>query len=195
MTKDNRHKWIGLLLLLALVTVLLLAAACGGDDDDDSGRNSGGDEPAATREADDDEPTAELSDGEGDDGSDVDVCAMLSEEDVSAVLGEEPVTKEPTSFGPVASCAFDTENGVVTVTVVTDLPGSPAREAFELAIEGAEEVDGIGDAAGWLGEPVNSLEILQDDEYISVSVFKVFEEDLPYKDMSIELAEKILAQQ
>jgi hypothetical protein len=195
MTKEGLRTRIGLLVLLTLGTVMLLIAACGGGDDDDSGGGNGGDESGATSEADVAEPTDEPSDGEGDDGSDVDVCAMLSEEDVSSVLGEEPVTKEPTSFGPVASCAFDTENGVVTVTVVTDLPGSTAREAFELAIEGAEEVDGIGDAAGWLGEPVNSLEVLQDDKYISVSVFKVFEEDLPYKDMSIELAEKILAQQ
>lgn len=184
---NNWRKRIGLLLLLSLAAATLLLAACGGDDDDSSGDDTS--EPTATREADNEEPTDESSD-DGD-GSDLDVCALLTEDEVSEVLGEEPVTKEDTNFPPVYSCAFDTESGVVTVTVVTSLPGSPARVAFEAATADGEEVDGLGDAAAWLPSPVDTLEVLDGDNYVSISVFKVGE-DLPYQELSTQLAEKIL---
>ncbi|MEK7247260.1 MAG: hypothetical protein AAB092_02190, partial [Chloroflexota bacterium] len=93
----------------------------------------------------------------------------------------------PTTFPPLYSCAYDSENGVITLTVVTG-----AREEvetiYEVGTEGYEKVDGVGEKAHWSDSPADTLEVLEGDYNVSISVFSLGAEELDYKQLSIELA-------
>ncbi len=171
-----------LILILATIVLLTLILSCGGgggDDADDSGDDSGG------------EPTAEAtkdstSDDSGDD-DDLDVCSLITADEASEALGEKITSTEPTTFPPLYSCAYDSENGVIILTVVTGTR-EEVEEIYEVGTEGYEKVDGVGEKAHWSGSPADALEVLEGDYNVRISVFSLGEEELDYKQLSIELA-------
>jgi hypothetical protein len=202
---------------LALLAAAMLAfAACGGGDDDDDD-NGGNGEPTAEAtedsdsgddEGDDDgdggeddeetdEPTEDAGDDDGGDdddgGSDATTaaCELLTADEVEDVLGAsvgepEPVEYDETFYG----CSWSTE-GFDSVDISV-LEGEGGESLFDFQNDEAEEVDGLGDRAQWYGDIIGILEVLEDDYYVSVSIFSAEDDEEVLKEQSIGLAEKIL---
>ena len=105
--------------LVAVVLVLLvLIAACGGGSDGLVGfadERSGG---------------SELSD--------IDVCALLTGAELTAVLGEAPLPKESEPAGPFTSCSWGTGDVLVSVAQTGSLILAPGEDECPSAQLGEE---------------------------------------------------------
>lgn len=177
-----------LILTLATIVLLTLILSCGGDDDADSVDDSGGEPTAeATTDSTSDDSGDDDGDGGSSGGDDLDVCSLITEGEASEALGEKITSTEPTTFPPLYSCTYDSENGVITLTVVTGTR-EEVEAIYEVGTEGYEQVDGVGEKAHWSGSPADTLEVLEGDYNVSISVFSLGEEELDYKQLSIDLA-------
>lgn len=199
-----------LLIAIASALIALLAlSACGGDDDDDSGDN-GGTDVTATEDSgddggddgdDDEEETATEDSGDdgGDDGDDDDggfeggdeelaalACELLSPDDIEAAAGISVGDGEPSSFGAgFASCTWSDEDfNTVNLSLMS---GPGGEQLFELDLEDDDEdVDGVGDRAHYLPGILATLEFLQDEYYVSVTIGNDMTDD-ELKDATIDL--------
>jgi len=182
--------WLSKRMAVFLTVVALAAlvlAACGGDDDYDSGGDTG---PTAT-EVDDAGGGDDSGDDSGGNGDVVDACALLTEEEVGAVLGTSVPVGEPQNFDPFFGCSWITEtfdSADISVTV-----GDAGESLYEFNNDDAEEIDGLGDRAQYLTGLLGLLEVLKGDYYLSVSVNSFEMEDDDIRDASIELAEHAVA--
>lgn len=154
----------------AMVIVLALAlgvSACGGDDDDsatdaqattaagtdtsteDTSATTTGDSASATTAGGD--ATATTSDGAGD-IEEVDVCAILTADDIASVVGVTPSAAEPDMTipdVPIFGCNYDVEGGFVQASVTVSATEEEAKELFQFGLENNDypTVDGVGDEA------------------------------------------------
>jgi hypothetical protein len=175
------------MLLVAALLIISLLVACSGDDDDGSGGDDdGGSTPAATEDTGDG-----AGDDDGGEAETLDVCALVTEKEAGAALGEEITLTEDEASPPVAACTYESENGVVTITVTTGTRAE-VEETFNFGTEGWEVVDGVGEEAAWSGPPQEALEVLQGNYSVGVSVFSTGEQEMDYKELSIGLAESAL---
>lgn len=184
-------RWIRILILVLGSLLLIGVVACTGDDDDSSGDDDSGATPAASADSGDGDSGDDDDSGDDASGEDLDVCALITNEEASEALGEEVTPAEPENFPPLYSCSYDSENGVITITVATGTR-EEVEEIYSIGTEGYEEVDGVGEQAHWSGSPTDTLEVLQDNYDVSVSVFSLGPEELDYKQLSIGLAEDVL---
>jgi hypothetical protein len=180
-------KWLRVLSLALAITFALALVACSGDDDDGGSGDDGGDTPVASQDQGDDDS----GDDGGDPVDDLDVCSLITEEEASAALGEPITSTEPENFPPLYSCAYDSENGVITLTVATGTRAE-VEEIYQIGTEGYEEVSGVGEQAHWSGPPTDTLEVLDGNYDVSISVFSLGAEELDYKQLSIDLVEDAL---
>lgn len=131
--------------LIALFTAAILVAACGGDDS--------GDVDAATTGS--PGTTDGTGGGGGDGGGDeaLDVCSMLDDADVEAVLGE-PATAVDGSTGTLYACQWEGESdplNVLSVSIYVHPDAATAEEQYLATKEGLGGVDitGLGDDASY----------------------------------------------
>lgn len=194
-------KRLVILLTMVALAALVLAACGGGDDDDDDGGDDTG--PTATEADDsgddggdddsgDDDDGGDDDSGDDDDGGsdgDVDVCSLLSDDEVSAVLGSAP-EGEAANFDPFFDCSWITEDfNSINLSVAV---GPGGESLFEFNNDDAEEIDGLGDRAQYLSGILGVLEVLEGDYYISVSVTGSDLDEDERRDASIELADHAL---
>ena len=186
--------------IVCLLLVLALVAACGGGDNDDA---TDANEPTATQEQDDtfgsgDESLTEADEADDsglDGGEPVDACALLSADEVEAIVGS-PVTLEPDDLPPNYRCYYETENinedqgyGFEQVAVSVLAVGPEAAEvSYDLSSSIAtEEIPGIGEKAQWLGSLVAELEFLDGPYHVSL-IISGFGEKQKQQAIAIDLA-------
>lgn len=152
--------------LIAVVPLLVLAA-CGGEDapSAEAPTSVGGAESAEA---------APDAGGDTGDGGDIDLCAVLTLDDVSEATGVE-VTGSTSAFNSgIYSCNYNTADGPVAGnTLATPEAGIDPAQMFDAnnSADGAEEVPDMGDGAVMTGDdnfPI--LMVLVGDNLYSVSV-------------------------
>ncbi len=119
--------------LAGLALAAMLLAACGG-----SG-GSGGTTPTVVE-------TEEL-DGEAADESrtaDIDVCALLSDAEISAILGATPPSEASEPVGPLTGCSWGTGTLIVQIATADALALAPGEEDCPSAGLGDESVVCVG---------------------------------------------------
>lgn len=157
--------------VLAAIFVLLIAG-CGSDDEPDDGATG----PTATKSSVDAPDTSsgttgapEPGDVVGDDDA-IDVCALLSAEEVQGVLGE-PATPTDQSTGSMYACSWEGESdalNVLSVSVYVHPDAATAKEMYDATKEGlgGSEIMGLGDEASYAD--AFGLEVLSGRYDISV---------------------------
>lgn len=180
--------------LTAVAVVLLFVAACGGGDD---GNGDQAASPTATGGGDgnDGGPTSpgDGNGGGGGDGivGDVDACALVTTDEVSAALGETVAEGIGTSQSPFATCTWEAESGNFIDVMVYSASRDEVEAYFEISREDFEEIDGIGEAAYWAGSPFLQIEVLQGTYDVAISV-GVYEPDFDARRVAIDLAGKAI---
>ena len=172
----------------------VLLAACSGDvarSDEPDGGTSGAtavtspaSAPGATGTA-----TSPASAG-GADLGELDVCALVSQEEVESVIGmpagaaqaEEP---SPPFFG----CRFEDDalTQVVTVGVISWDDEETAESSFDFGAEDYPAVEGIGDRA-YNAQPVNDITVLAGRYELSVGLYFISDDDEVELAMARDLA-------
>jgi hypothetical protein len=138
-----------------LLLLLVLTAGCGGGDDDSPNNTS----PATTSEGagggDDtggnDSPAPTLEPG----ASGVDPCALLTQEEVEAALGEPAAPPERGATGPYETCTWNTQ-AVALKFVIVQVHAGVTREEF---------LDQKDNTAAFLDEDVTDVDDLGDSAY------------------------------
>lgn len=152
-------------LAAAVALLLLVLAACGGGGATGGGAQDGGSESAAAGGG---------GDGGGSDGG-VDLCAVLTLEEVSAAAGVEVVEGQGVSSNEVSSCNWNTADGT-PVAGNTYTRGNEALDPEQmldanLSGDGAEEIPGLGDRAVIVGdETFPIVMVLKNGALYSLSV-------------------------
>jgi hypothetical protein len=158
--------------LLLLVFGAMFIAACGGDDDDDAAgtaatatREQSGnagdktDEPTKAAET----PGANPTDKPDDGGTVADACALVTQSEAEAALGDSLQTPYVTYTGTanvglsnaqatVSTCAYVSDSSIASLNVnYWSSPGNAAavKAMVEGACTGKEMIDGLGDVACW----------------------------------------------
>ena len=100
--------------------------------------------------------------------TDLNVCALLTEEEVDEALGEAVVDVVPEDLSPSYYCDWFTENdNGVTIEVLTS--DKEAREAyFDSAGDDVETVPGLGERAQYTS--YGAVEVLTEDYFISLFI-------------------------
>ncbi len=154
------------LAILVLCTVALLAGvACdnGGDGGDSSSPGSGFEGAAGVEPT---EATTPLASESGSatpvatatDTISLDACALVSQDEAAAALGQPVTEGEPSLVGEIATCTWTPESGSTFGSAqVAYLTRSVSASEFPAAISEATEADldpiaQIGDAAFWDGD-------------------------------------------
>lgn len=80
-------------------------------------------------------------------GPPVDVCALLTDVEVQALLGSivpaTPENVEPLFFG----CRWETDQTTVTINLISHGDVEAARASFDMFLGDNEKIEGVGDAA------------------------------------------------
>ena len=146
----------------ALALLLLLMAACGG------GAAPGGD----TGDDGSESSAAEPANGGGGDGG-IDLCAVLSLDEVSEAAGVEVVEGQGFNSNDVSSCNWNTEDGT-PVAGNTYTRGNEAidpAQMLEANLGEGEEISGLGDRAVLVGdETFPIVMVLKNGALYSISV-------------------------
>lgn len=175
-------------LLAALLAGLLLVSACGGDDDD-----AGGGATTQTQAADGgagETSTADADNGDEDDGEELNVCDLLSNEEVSAALGSEVSEPVRQDFPPFFSCYWTAEEFDSLSVSVFSGSESEAEAYYELTA-GAQDVEGLGDRAQF--SDFGTLEILAGRYDVSITLFDIdLEDDAQTIEAARPIAELVL---
>jgi hypothetical protein len=137
----------------AVVLGLVLAAvfACGGGDDDAGQTVGPTTAPAATQDG---GGTASVAPADGGGAAGVDVCELLTQEEVEAALGQAASAPQPGASGPYEACTWNTVE-ISLKFVILQVHGGVSREQFlsqkdETAAfldTDVTDVEGVGDAA------------------------------------------------
>ncbi|MGQ7786096.1 hypothetical protein [Nesterenkonia sp. K-15-9-6] len=146
---EQTRRWVRCVeSLTAAGAVVALAAACGGDDADAEADAEGDVEVAdeaddgGVEEVEDDGAAAESDDAE-DGAEDVDVCGLITAEEISGIFGVEFAEGETNDDGMIpGECHWETDDGAALFIGVLTEDSSVARTpeaAFEQTLEAVEE--------------------------------------------------------
>lgn len=126
---------------LGVLVAALFAASCGGDDDSS--------DEAATNDTSGEEPTASPDDGDGDVGTAIDACSLLSEDEAAEVLGGPIIESGPTTGVGESVCFWEIE-GDWSITVSVGSPRTAPGGKFEpVHLFGDEPEPVAGMDAAW----------------------------------------------
>jgi hypothetical protein len=183
---------------LLTAALVVAASACGDDDGDDAVSVT------AAVEATDAEPAdAEATDVDNTDVSDqptvangsqavgeIDVCALLTKEEVEAVIGLPAGSAQPEeSAAPFFGCRYE-EDGLSQMVSIGVFAWGDAREAeasFEFGADQYPAVEGIGDRA-YDSQPIDDVNVLVGRYELSVGLYFVSDDDEAELAMASELA-------
>lgn len=152
----------------AFVTLALAVAACGGDDDGGSTTDAPTEVPV----------------------TDLDVCALLTEDEVEEALNEAVVDVVPEDLPPSFFCDWFTENdNGVSIEVLTS--DKESREAYyDSAGDDIETVPGLGERAQYTS--YGAVEVLTEDYVISLFITSDTATDEEIREETITLMELAL---
>ena len=184
--------------LVAAALLVVAASACGGDDDDDAI-----DVTEETDETDTDEAASEATDVEGADVTgqptvadeapavgEVDVCALLTKEEVEAVIGMTAGSAQrEESPAPYFGCRYE-EDGlsqIVSIGVLAWVDAEEAEASFEFGADQYPAVEGLGDRA-YNSQPIDDVSVLAGRYELSVGLYFVSDDDEAELAMASELA-------
>ena len=140
-----------------LVSLTLFLAACGDDGAGNTGFGAGDD-------AGDDLPT--ITGSAGANTEDIEPCSLLTDEELTAVLGAAPVGEESEPAGPFTGCSWGTGDVIVSIATSDEVILAP----------GEEDCPSVG-----LGEDSYGCEdrvkFLVDGVHVTVSTINAFVED------------------
>ena len=146
--------------LIALVVVLASCAGSGG------APNGGG-------------GAAGAAGGGGGEGEEVggDACRFLTVEEVATAFGVDVSAAAPTTSGSVVNCAYNDAEGNIVIAYSYVSGEGQATFQGQRDIEGAVEVEGIGDGALWF--PQGGMYVLKGDAVLNIGIGNV---TLPQQD-------------
>ncbi len=203
---------------VALLPVILLSAAiltaCGGDGDDKDGGAIASATPASTGASSTALPdssgaigpsgAAASTGGTGSDnvdGEGIDVCTLISKDEVEDILEQTVGDPTFTSIGALGAaagmtggdCSFQATSvtSVVSVSVLAWADESDAETSFSL-YNTTQEVEGLGDQAINI-QPVGDIAVRQGRYELSVSLFFVNDDETTDFEMAREIAELVLS--
>jgi len=166
---------VKLFLMTAAIGIFaLLASACGGGDDNTNSPAASNGNTTATQTQTGGQTktaTAESTDN-GNGGGELDVCGLISNDELSAVIGPAeagiPHNTPPNFF----DCEWDSSdhNVSVTINVYADTADN-VKAYYELTTNG-DDVSGLGDKAQWTGE-TDTLEVLKGTYDVSLIVVTI----------------------
>jgi hypothetical protein len=186
--------------ILLVATLLVAVPACGGDDD---GAVSGTEVTEVADSTGADATDSEATDLEGasvtgaptaaaDAGAvgEIDVCALLTKEEVEAVIGMPAGAPQPEeSPAPFFGCRYE-EDGLSQIVTIGVLAWSDAEEAersFEFGADQYPAIEGLGDRA-YNSQPIDEVSVLAGRYELSVGLYFVSEDDAAELAMALELA-------
>lgn len=126
------------------------------------------------------------------DAEDIDVCQLLTHDDVAEVMEAEIQPGGRQDLPPMFRCFYPVEAFLGVIAEVYADDRAALEEYMDREVAGgedAEEIEGIGERAVWYGGNV-ALEVLQDGYVISIGITAVGTEDARGK--SIEMASRML---
>lgn len=181
---------------LALIAAAAFVLACGGDNGGPSPTPGAADATSATGT-----PLATSSPAPPAGGEELDVCTLISKDEVEDILGQtvgDPVFASMGGAGAAAGltggdCRFEA-TGVTPIVSVSLLAWSDEEDAessFSLFTV-AEEIEGIGDRA-ISTQPVGDIAVLKGHYELSVDLFFVNEDDAADLEMAREIAELVVS--
>jgi hypothetical protein len=183
---------------LLAAALLVAASACGDDDGDDAvGITAAVDETdaeGADTEATDVEDTDVRDQTTVANGSravgEIDVCALLTKEEVEAVIGMPAGAAQPEeSAAPYFGCRYE-EDGLSQIVSIGVLAWGDAEEAetsFEFGADQYPAIEGIGDRA-YNSQPIDDVSVLSGRYELSVGLYFVSDDDEAELAMASELA-------
>ena len=183
---------------LLAAALLVAASACGDDDGDDAiGVTAPVDETdaeGAEIEATDVEDTDVRDQTTVANGSravgEIDVCALLTKEEVEAVIGMPAGSAQPEeSAAPYFGCRYE-EDGISQMVSIGLFAWGDAEEAeasFEFGADQYPAVEGIGDRA-YDSQPIDDVNVLVGRYELSVGLYFVSDDDEAELAMASELA-------
>lgn len=150
---------------LAALTALLLTA-CTSDETsgEDAGQEAAGQEDGAAEQAETPQEDAAEEDGDEAGAPAGDACELLTEEQIEEVfgspvqegIGSEESAEEAPGGQDAATCLWQGEQAMVSLTVFGESDAGSAEEVFEMTARPLEEQDvqevDIADEALWIGE-------------------------------------------
>ncbi len=185
------------------VVLALLLGACGGVDGDagDVSPDGGGASTAAATStpASASEATPEVavgSSGAADVSTeDLDVCSLVTQDEVSAVIGTQAGAAQPEDDPGLSyfGCRYE-EDGItagVNIGVWAFPDESEARSFFEFGYDEYPAVEGIGDDA-YRSQPLGEITVLDGRYEVDVFLFFVSEDEDEEFEMARELAQMVL---
>ena len=181
---------------LLAAALLVAASACGDDDGDDAvGITAAVDETdaegadTAATDVEDTDVSGQTTDPSGAVGE-IDVCALLTKEEVEAVIGMPAGSAQPEeSAPPFFGCRYE-EDGLSQMVSIGVLAWGDAEEAeasFEFGADQYPAVEGIGDRA-YNSQPIDDLTVLAGRYELSVGLYFVSDDDEAELAMASELA-------
>ncbi|MCA1588167.1 MAG: DUF3558 family protein [Chloroflexi bacterium] len=174
------------LLPVVAAATLLTLAACGGAGTDGGGAAGGGESDAAE--------APENGGRGGGAGDGFDLCATLTLDEVSDAAGIEATDQTGVNLTQgQASCNYNGEDGLAIAghTYTTTGSAIDPTQMFEgnLDIEGAEEIDGVGDRAVMVGsDDFPILWVIKGDSLYALSVLADNLDAAGKREATIELA-------
>jgi hypothetical protein len=186
---------------LVAAALLVAASACGGDDagdtpvvettDADGAATATTDTETATTDADGSETTVASGSPAGDE---IDVCALVTEEEVEAIIGMAAGPAQPEeSAPPFFGCRYEEEglSQTVTIGLLAWNDADEAESSFDFGADQYPAVEGIGDRA-YNSQPIDDLSVLAGRYELSVGLYFVSDDDEAELAMAIELAQLAL---
>jgi hypothetical protein len=186
----------------SLLTAALLVAVpgCGGDDGDDATGVTADDTDAAGTAVDatgvDDGNGSAATDpatngaGAGPAGEEVDVCALVSQDEVAAAIGMPAGSAQAEeSPAPFFGCRYEDDGltHVVSIGVIAWADSDDAEASFDFGADQYPAVEGIGERA-YNSQPIGDVDVLTGRYEVSVSLHFVSDDDAAELAMARELA-------
>jgi hypothetical protein len=135
--------------------------------------------------------TLEATVAEGDEAvGEIDVCALLTNEEVEAVIGMPVGAAQPEeSEAPFFGCRYE-EDGlsqVVSVGVIMWADAQEAEASFEFGADQYPAVEGVGERA-YNSQPIDDISVLAGRYEVSIGLYFVSDDDEAELEMASELA-------
>ena len=125
-------------------------------------------------------------------------CDLVRRREVQRAI-DRRVKEGPAPTGVGGECSFTVRDAPADVVNVWLLEGDDARAGFEtgeeLAGDDAEQIDGLGDEAVYLGDPFNTVYALDGDTLVYVQYYLLSDDDVTpeqVQDAVVTLARKAL---
>ena len=187
-------------LIAAALVALLSLAACGGDDDDDAtGSSSTATATSAATDSSDSEstgtPGATATQGGNNGGGDtpVDICGLLTLDEVETALGIPVEEGAPSNDGDFYACDWAASDETTFSSLTVEFfAGSDSENEYYFDLTGdAEEINGLGDRAQYTD--LIGLEILTDHYEIAISLYAFDLEDAVVRTNTLALGQALIA--